>query len=88
MIQPMNDLVIIKELIKNSTNEGLIVPVNNNDVIKLGEIISISPTKEGVSRNDMIGKKVYYYSHAGQPIKDEGEGIFVLKFEDLIGPKE
>lgn len=79
---PLNDnVVILRDEIVTTTKGGLLLATGSLEKPQTGEILSIGPEVTEVKP----GERVLYSNRAGAVFKIEGEEVFILKEENIIG---
>lgn len=91
MIRPIMEKILVKQLITNKTDSGLIIPDNVKQE-KRGVIIAIGNgdvvNGELVPLVVNVGDIVIWMPYAGQEIMVDGEELIVLRQSDIIGVVE
>lgn len=88
MIKPIMEKILVKQLITNKTDSGLIIPDNVKQE-KRGVIVAVGDgdvvNGELVPIVVKVGDVVIWMPYAGQEIMVDGEELIVLRQSDIIG---
>ena len=79
MIEVVGKRILVSIIKEEKTQSGIIIN-NNEEKIKIGQIVSIGENKD----NFKIGQKVLFDKYCGDQINYEGETYLVLKQEDVL----
>lgn len=88
MIKPIMEKILVRQLITNKTDSGLIIPDNVKQE-KRGVIVAVGDgdvvNGELVPIVVKVGDTVIWMPYAGQEILVDGEELIVLRQSDIIG---
>lgn len=98
MLNPIGEMVLIKELDEEKVSEGgIIIPQNVNLITRTGrgEVIAIGSgevnnyTGERISLDELsIGDEVIFTGYGGQEIEEDGETYKLIRFTDILAKVE
>lgn len=89
MINPINDLVVLKKIESNKTTlSGIVIP-GAGDEPNQGVVVAVGPglKKEDGTREPVlvaVGDKVVYQEHAGQSVKVDGVELLIIKESEVL----
>lgn len=88
MIKPIMEKILVRQIITNKTDSGLIIPDNVKQE-KRGIIVAVGDgdvvNGELVPIVVKVGDMVIWMPYAGQEIMVDGEELIVLRQSDIIG---
>ena len=90
-IRPLHDRVILKRMEEETTSSGgIVIPDSAAEKPQRGEIIAAGTGKrldngEIQSLEVKVGDKVLFGKYSGTEIKELGEGMLVMREEDIMG---
>ena len=90
-IRPLHDRVILKRMEEETTSAGgIVIPDSAAEKPQRGEIIAAGAGKR-LENGDLlamevkVGDKVLFGKYSGTEIKELGEGMLVMREEDIMG---
>ena len=90
-IRPLHDRVILKRMEEETTSAcGIVIPDSAAEKPQRGEIIAAGTGKR-LENGDLlamevkVGDKVLFGKYSGTEIKELGEGMLVMREEDIMG---
>ena len=90
-IRPLHDRVILKRMEEETTSSGgIVIPDSAAEKPQRGEIIAAGAGKR-LENGDLlamevkVGDKVLSGKYSGTEIKELGEGMLVMREEDIMG---
>ena len=90
-IRPLHDRVILKRMEEETTSSGgIVIPDSAAEKPQRGEIIAAGAGKR-LENGDLlamevkVGDKVLFGKYSGTEIKELGEGMLVMREEDIMG---
>jgi chaperonin GroES len=90
-IRPLHDRVILKRMEEETTSAGgIVIPDSAAEKPQRGEIIAAGTGKrldngELLAMEVKVGDKVLFGKYSGTEIKELGEGMLVMREEDIMG---
>jgi len=90
-IRPLHDRVILKRMEEETTSAGgIVIPDSATEKPQRGEIIAAGTGKrlengELLAMEVKVGDKVLFGKYSGTEIKELGEGMLVMREEDIMG---
>ena len=90
-IRPLHDRVILKRMEEETTSAGgIVIPDSAAEKPQRGEIIAAGTGKrlengELLTMEVKVGDKVLFGKYSGTEIKELGEGMLVMREEDIMG---
>jgi chaperonin GroES len=90
-IRPLHDRVILKRMEEETTSAGgIVIPDSAAEKPQRGEIVAAGTGKR-LENGDLlamevkVGDKVLFGKYSGTEIKELGEGMLVMREEDIMG---
>ena len=90
-IRPLHDRVILKRMEEETTSAGgIVIPDSAAEKPQRGEIVAAGSGKrlengELLAMEVKVGDKVLFGKYSGTEIKELGEGMLVMREEDIMG---
>ena len=88
-LTPLNDRVVLKQLVaEETTKSGIVLPGQNKEKPQQAEVVAVGPGTEEVKMQVKVGEKVIYSKYAGTEVKLDGEEFIIVKQNDVIAVVE
>jgi chaperonin GroES len=89
MMNPCNDFILIKPIVKDKTNSGIIVQDEGNQTPEIGEVLAVGPGKlletgERLPMDVNVGDKVFIQRYKVHQIKHEEEELIFATSNDIL----
>src|SRR2546430_15575548 len=90
-IRPLGDRVVVKPLSSETvTKSGIVLPDTAKEKPQEGEILAGGPGKvldngKRTTPEVKVGERVLFARYAGNEIKIDGGGYFILRESDVLG---
>ena len=90
-IRPMHDRVLVKRMEEETTSAGgIVIPDSATEKPQRGEIVAAGNGKrldsgEIVPLEVKVGDTVLFGKYSGTEIKELGEGMIVMREDDIMG---
>lgn len=90
-IRPLHDRVIVKRVEEETTSAGgIVLPGSATEKPSEGEVLAVGNGKQldnGSVRalEVKVGDKVLFGKYSGSEVKVDGEGVIVMREEDIMG---
>jgi chaperonin GroES len=90
-IRPLHDRVVVKRVEEERTSAGgIVIPDSATEKPQKGEVIAVGNGK--INENGdvraldvKVGDTVLFGKYSGTEVKELGEGVLVMKEEDILG---
>ena len=88
-LTPLNDRVVLKQLIaEETTKSGIVLPGQNKEKPQQAEVVAVGPggmvDGKEIKMEVEVGQQVIYSKYAGTEFKMENETYIVLKQNDIL----
>lgn len=84
-LNPLNDRVVLKQLIaEETTKSGIILPGQNKEKPQQAEVIAVGPGTEDIKMQVKVGDKVIYSKYSGTEVKVDEEEYIICKQDDIL----
>ena len=90
-IRPLHDRVLVKRMEEETTSSGgIVIPDSATEKPQRGEIIAAGTGKrldsgEIVPLEVKVGDKVLFGKYSGTEVKELGDGMIVMREDDIMG---
>ncbi len=89
-IKPLNNRVLIKRSVAQTTKGGIILPDTAQEKPKEGEVVAVGQgTRDEEGKLSpltvKVGDRVLFSSYAGTEVKDNDEEYLILSEDDVLG---
>ena len=86
---PLNDKVVLKQLIaEETTKSGIVIPGQAKEKPQQAEVIAVGPGAEVdgkiIPMQVKVGDKVVYQKYAGSEVKLDDEDYTIVKQSDIL----
>ncbi|MCR5721214.1 MAG: co-chaperone GroES [Lachnospiraceae bacterium] len=84
-ITPLNDRVVLKQLVaEETTKSGIVLPGQNKEKPQQAELVAVGPGTEEVKMQVKVGDKVIYSKYSGTEVKLDEEEYIICKQDDIL----
>ena len=84
-LTPLNDRVVLKQLVaEETTNSGIVLPGQNKEKPQQAEVVAVGPGTEEVKMQVKVGDKVIYSKYSGTEVKLDEEEYIICKQDDIL----
>ena len=85
MLKPLNDRVVLKQLVaEETTKSGIVIPGQNKEKPQQAEVVAVGPGTEDVKMQVKVGDKVIFSKYSGTEVKLDNEEFIVCKQDDIL----
>ena len=84
-LTPLNDRVVLKQLVaEETTKSGIVIPGQNKEKPQQTEVVAVGPGTEEVKMQVKVGDKVIYSKYSGTEVKLDEEEYIICKQDDIL----
>ena len=84
-LTPLNDRVVLKQLVaEETTKSGIVIPGQNKEKPQQAEVVAVGPGTEEVKMQVKVGDKVIYAKYSGTEVKLDDEEYTIVKQSDIL----
>ena len=84
-LTPLNDRVVLKQLVaEETTKSGIVIPGQNKEKPQQAEVVAVGPGTEEVKMQVKVGDKVIYSKYSGTEVKLDDEEYIICKQDDIL----
>ena len=84
-LTPLNDRVVLKQLVaEETTKSGIVLPGQNKEKPQQAEVVAVGPGTEEVKMQVKVGDKVIYSKYLGTEVKLDEEEYIICKQDDIL----
>ncbi|MBP5453908.1 MAG: co-chaperone GroES [Lachnospiraceae bacterium] len=84
-LTPLNDRVVLKQLVAEETTiSGIVIPGQNKEKPQQAEVVAVGPGTEEVKMQVKVGDKVIYSKYSGTEVKLDEEEYIICKQDDIL----
>lgn len=83
-IKPINNRILLKKILKDKNLSGIIIPEINKELPSEGIIISMNEENIIIKSEIKIGDHVIFNKYSGQDLKINNEEFILIKKEDIL----
>ncbi len=84
-LTPLNDRVVLKQLVaEETTKSGIVLPGQNKEKPQQAEVVAVGPGTEEVKMQVKIGDKVIFSKYSGTEVKLDDEEFIICKQDDIL----
>jgi len=84
-LTPLNDRVVLKQLVaEETTKSGIVIPGQNKEKPQQAEVVAVGPGTEEVKMQVKVGDKVIYSKYSGTEVKLDDEEFIICKQDDIL----
>ena len=84
-LTPLNDRVVLKQLVaEETTKSGIVIPGQNKEKPQQAEVVAVGPGTEEVKMQVKVGDKVIYSKYSGTEVKLDEEEYIICKQDDIL----
>jgi chaperonin GroES len=84
-LNPLNDRVVLKQLIaEETTKSGIVIPGQNKEKPQQAEVVAVGPGTEDVKMQVKVGDKVIYSKYSGTEVKLDDDEYIIVKQDDIL----
>jgi chaperonin GroES len=84
-LNPLNDRVVLKQLIaEETTKSGIVIPGQNKEKPQQAEVVAVGPGTEEVKMQVKVGDKVIYSKYSGTEVKLDDDEYIIVKQDDIL----
>ena len=85
-LTPLNDRVVLKQLVaEETTKSGIVLPGQNKEKPQQAEVVAVGPGTEEVKMQVKVGDKVIYSKYSGTEVKLDDETFLILHQDEILG---
>jgi chaperonin GroES len=83
-LEPLSNWLIIKEDIAPEQHNGIIIPDTAKEKQEKGIVLAVGKGKKDEPMTLRVGDTVLYGKHSGTEIKENGEGLIMMRESDVL----
>ena len=84
-LTPLNDRVVLKQLVaEETTKSGIVIPGQNKEKPQQAEVVAVGPGTEEIKMQVKVGDKVIYSKYSGTEVKLDEEELIICKQDDIL----
>lgn len=84
-LTPLNDRVVLKQLVaEETTKSGIVLPGQNKEKPQQAEVVAVGPGTEEVKMQVKVGDKVIFSKYSGTEVKLDEEEFIICKQDDIL----
>lgn len=84
-LTPLNDRVVLKQLVaEETTKSGIVLPGQNKEKPQQAEVVAVGSGTEEVKMQVKVGDKVIYSKYSGTEVKLDEEEYIICKQDDIL----
>ncbi len=84
-LTPLNDRVVLKQLVaEETTKSGIVIPGQNKEKPQQAEVVAVGPGTDEVKMQVKVGDKVIYSKYSGTEVKLDDEEFIIVKQDDIL----
>ena len=84
-LTPLNDRVVLKQLVaEETTKSGIVLPGQNKEKPQQAEVVAVGPRAEEVKMQVKVGDKVIYSKYSGTDVELDDEKYVIVKQNDIL----
>lgn len=84
-LNPLNDRVVLKQLVaEETTKSGIVIPGQNKEKPQQAEVVAVGPGTEEIKMQVKVGDKVIYSKYSGTEVKLDDEEFIICKQDDIL----
>lgn len=84
-LTPLNDRVVLKQLVaEETTKSGIVLPGQNKEKPQQAEVVAVGPGTEDIKMQVKVGDNVIYSKYSGTEVKLDDEEYIICKQEDIL----
>lgn len=84
-LTPLNDRVVLKQLVaEETTKSGIVIPGQNKEKPQQAEVVAVGPGTEEVKMQVKVGDKVIYSKYSGTEVKLDEDEFIICKQDDIL----
>ena len=84
-LTPLNDRVVLKQLVaEETTKSGIVIPGQNKEKPQQAEVVAVGPGTEEIKMQVKVGDKVIYSKYSGNEVKLDDEEFIICKQDDIL----
>ena len=84
-LTPLNDRVVLKQLVaEETTKSGIVLPGQNKEKPQQAEVVAVGPGTEDVKMQVKVGDKVIYSKYSGTEVKLDEDEYIICKQDDIL----
>ena len=84
-LNPLNDRVVLKQLIaEETTKSGIVIPGQNKEKPQQAEVVAVGRGTEDVKMQVKVGDKVIYSKYSGTEVKLDDDEYIIVKQDDIL----
>lgn len=85
MLKPLNDRVVLKQLVaEETTKSGIVIPGQNKEKPQQAEVVAVGPGTEDIKMQVKVGDKVIYSKYSGTEVKLDNDEYIICKQDDIL----
>ncbi len=84
-LTPLNDRVVLKQLVaEETTKSGIVIPGQNKEKPQQAEVVAVGPGTDEIKMQVKVGDKVIYSKYSGTEVKLDDEEYIICKQDDIL----
>lgn len=84
-LNPLNDRVVLKQLVaEETTKSGIVIPGQNKEKPQQAEVVAVGPGTEDIKMQVKVGDKVIYSKYSGTEVKLDEDEYIICKQDDIL----
>lgn len=84
-LTPLNDRVVLKQLVAEETTiSGIVIPGQNKEKPQQAEVVAVGPGTEEVKMQVKVGDKVIFAKYSGTEVKLDDEEYIICKQDEIL----
>ncbi|MBR6003948.1 MAG: co-chaperone GroES [Lachnospiraceae bacterium] len=84
-LTPLNDRVVLKQLVaEETTKSGIVIPGQNKEKPQQAEVVAVGPGTEEIKMQVKVGDKVIYSKYSGTEVKLDDDEYIICKQDDIL----
>jgi len=84
-LTPLNDRVVLKQLVaEETTKSGIVIPGQNKEKPQQAEVVAVGPGTEEVKMQVKVGDKVIFSKYSGTEVKLDEDEYIICKQDDIL----